>query len=71
MGVVMINIESRSRRSLRAACSKLGVPVPESPEALGELFLQLLIEGHDHRYVGAPVWFSSILDSAPRAETRH
>ena len=66
----MSHIQTRSPRSLRAACQKLGVAMPESHDALGDLFLQLLVEGHDHRYVGSPVWFSAILDGAAYEERR-
>jgi hypothetical protein len=42
-------------RSRATACTKLGVALPEIPDVLGDFFLQLLVEGVDHKYVAKPV----------------
>ena len=64
----------RSRRSLTNACRIAGIPY--DPHAikvvdLGVLFLNLLVAGIDHTYVGCPGWWDAIFRDAPTEARVH
>lgn len=58
----------RSRRSLASACRRAGIaydPHVIDATGLGLIFLDLLIAGVDHEYVGEPAWYSAMVLGAP------
>jgi hypothetical protein len=61
----IITIEPRVRRTLAEALTLAGLPRPRRAREIGELYLQLLVQGVDHEHVGSATWLTRILASAP------
>lgn len=61
-------VRSHSRRSLAEACRRAGIdcdPHAIDEAGLGLIFLELLVRGIDHEWVGTKGWRQGMLHGAP------
>jgi hypothetical protein len=61
-------IITRSHRTIFAAAARAGIPLPMRTAEVGECFLQLLVAGVDHEFVGSKEWMTAILNDADEGE---
>jgi len=66
-------VTARSLRTVDDACAIAGIEYDVlrlSAARLGVLFLDLLVRGIDHKYVGTLGWQGAILSTAPKERSR-